>query len=317
MTSLIAFSLLFLIGFTAQQTGVCMVRAAREVVLRHRINRFVGFSLSSLVAMVVLIAVSRDHMVFISGYGFSWTAVIGGVLFAIGARINGRCATGTVVALTSGRLYHLATLTGMIAVAYGVHMFLPAVHAWQATRLDVPSPLAVYPHEVIVPIALVLCGLLGWYLYRHRPRDLAPHRWQPMLAMIILGGSSGALYALDRRWTYTALLADAAYGTLGDWFGKLLAVAVLFCGLLAGALWKNWRSANPNPIVYGSARLWACALAGGGLMGVGATLVPGGNDTMLYSGIPLLLPNLLIAYAAMLVVLHGSLWMFPSAMQGT
>jgi hypothetical protein len=33
-------------------------------------------------------------------------------------------------------------------------------------------------------------------------------------------------------------------------------------------------------------------------MGSGATLVPGGNDAMLFTGVPLLLPNMLAGYAS-------------------
>jgi len=58
----------------------------------------------------------------------------------------------------------------------------------------------------------------------------------------------------------------------------------------------------------GSIREWARAASGGLLMGIGATLVPGGNDTMLFTGIPLLLPNLLIAYAAFVVTLYLALF---------
>jgi len=42
-------------------------------------------------------------------------------------------------------------------------------------------------------------------------------------------------------------------------------------------------------------------------MGIGATLVPRGKDTMLFTGLPLLLPNLLIAYAAFFVTLYAAM----------
>jgi hypothetical protein len=58
----------------------------------------------------------------------------------------------------------------------------------------------------------------------------------------------------------------------------------------------------------GNIREWARAAAGGLLMGIGATFVPGGNDTMLFTGIPLLLPNLLAAYAAFVVTLYLALY---------
>jgi len=53
----------------------------------------------------------------------------------------------------------------------------------------------------------------------------------------------------------------------------------------------------------GSARDWLRALGGGAIMGIGAVLLPGGNNTMLLAGVPMLLPNLLAAYAAMSLML--------------
>lgn len=42
-------------------------------------------------------------------------------------------------------------------------------------------------------------------------------------------------------------------------------------------------------------------------MGEGATLVPGGNDAMSFTGVPLLLPNRLAGYAAFCATLFAAL----------
>jgi len=57
----------------------------------------------------------------------------------------------------------------------------------------------------------------------------------------------------------------------------------------------------------GTRRDWARAAGGGLVMGAGATLVPGGNDAMLFTGVPLLLPNLLAGCAAFCATLFAAL----------
>ena len=46
-------------------------------------------------------------------------------------------------------------------------------------------------------------------------------------------------------------------------------------------------------------------------MGVGVILIPGGNDTMLLVGLPLLLPHLMLGYAIMYATLIGIAVMTP------
>ena len=347
---LIAFPLLFLIGFTAQQTSVCMVRAAQEVIHQHRSNRFIGFTLAAMVAMLALLVsaiAGRNPFAMVQGYDASWSAALGGALFAVGARINGRCATGTVAALASGASHHIATLVGMVIAAFatvaaGAAVFAAVMGVAVSTGVTIssdgkiprPGAMALMITEgaavpaVVLTVAtiaaLAVCAMLGWYLYRRRPRlphprrarhlpsprgshRIARHRWPPLIAMTIIGSASGLLYALDQHWPYTALIADVAHGAHEHLPEKILAGVVFFAGLIVGAKWSrkiHWRTASPQQ--------WLQALAGGILMGTGAALVPGGNDTMLFTGIPMLLPNLLVAYLVMLVVLIGSEWLFPS-----
>ena len=56
----------------------------------------------------------------------TWTVLVGGALFGIGAGLNGACALGTVAQLTRGRTDYIATLVGitlgaMAAIRIGVH----------------------------------------------------------------------------------------------------------------------------------------------------------------------------------------------------
>ena len=110
--------------------------------------------------------------------------------------------------------------------------------------------------------------------------------------MAVVGAASGLLFALDRQWLYTSRIAEIAYGR-----GWTLAGLIGFAALLAGMTLATLVGGTFH-LRAGSLQLWTRAAGGGLLMGAGATLVPGGNDTMLFTGVPLLLPNLLTGYAA-------------------
>jgi Sulphur transport len=68
--------------------------------------------------------------------------------------------------------------------------------------------------------------------------------------------------------------------------------------LLAGAVWGGWTAELFQP----KAMSWAGAarcLAGGVLMGLGSLLIPGGNDGLILTGLPLLLPHAWLAFTTM------------------
>jgi len=98
---------------------------------------------------------------------------------------------------------------------------------------------------------------------------------------------------LARSWPYTSLLMQLARGGHGGLAPGAAMAVVFVLGAVAGGMVRGFRLQPGRP------RAWLRALAGGTVMGIGAVLVPGGNDAMLLVGVPLLLPNLLAAYVAM------------------
>jgi hypothetical protein len=111
--------------------------------------------------------------------------------------------------------------------------------------------------------------------------------------MAVIGLGNGLLLVLARSWPYTSLLMQLARGGY-DGLVRGATMAVIFVlGAVAGGMVRGFE------LQPGTTRDWLPALAGGTVMGIGAVLVPGGNDVMLLVGVPLLLPNLLAAYVAM------------------
>ena len=301
MTLAATIALLFLIGYASQRSGVCMVRAVREVIERRRVHRLTGFLLAAASAMLVMAvaeAIGARPFTTIIGARPDGLAVVGGVLFGLGTRLSGHCAIGTLAALTAGEMSRIASLAAMFVAA----ILLGPQMSQAALMLPARTP-QISPLVGNVPLALAVGGVLALiaatYLYRRLGWRKPRGGWSPLLAMTLIGTASGTLFALDQQWVYTSRIAAVAYGEVAFTVGTVAGPVALIAGMVtAAAVGGMFR------LQWGTIGQWAAAAGGGLLMGLGATLVPGGNDTMLFTGIPLLLPNLLAAYAAFFVTLY-------------
>ncbi len=286
----------FVIGYAAQRGTTCAVIATRHLVLDRRPERFVGFILCAAIATIVValarLAGDDDAMIFAGRAASPW-AVLGGAVIALGAWRNGRCAMGTLAGLGSGDLCRLATLAGYVAGAFVASRWLPAPESAAAL-----SPLVGVSRSVMLAGAAFV-GLSTLLMLRAGRVDHAGSAlWPLTLSMPVIGALNGYMIIAAAGWSYTALLGDVARGQTIGISGRLALFAVLVGGAVTGGVASRSFALRP-----GTRRDWARALQGGALMGMGTILVPGGNDTMLLVGLPLLIPNLLIGYAAMYAAL--------------
>lgn len=294
MTVVLTTALMFLIGYASQRAGVCMVRAMREVIDKRRVHRLAGFALAASAAMVVMgLAdwLGAEPFMTILGTAPDGLAIAGGVLFGLGSILAGNCAMGLLAAFTRGELWHAGAIAAMFVAALLLGPNMSSAALMLPNRTPLPSPLTGH-----VVLALTLGGTVGvtaaTYLYRRLGLHRLKGGWSPLIAMSVIGTASGLLFALDRQWVYTSRIAEIAYG--GRWaLGALFGLAALIAGMTSATV-----IGGTFRLRAGNTRQWLSTLAGGLLMGAGATLVPGGNDAMLFTGVPLLLPNLLASYAS-------------------
>jgi hypothetical protein len=115
-----------------------------------------------------------------------------------------------------------------------------------------------------------------------------------------MGLSAGLLYATQGAWSYTNYLRTEVLSALGAapapsmWHGLL--VIGLLGGMVASAMQRGsfgWRWPR-------EAAGWLRHASGGALMGSGASMVPGGNDTLLLGSLPMMTVGALFSYLAML-----------------
>lgn len=299
--------LLFLAGYITQRSSVCAVAAAREVALRGSANRLIGFLLSAAIATLIMaIDALAGRRVFnqFTGHIVTVPSLVGAVLFAVGAWANGRCAMGTLADLAAGDLARIGTIVGMIGGIFGGTLLFGWWLGGSMTPTVIVSPYQTLPAELVLAMAGCCAVVLALILRRSLKQASKPRFWSPLLAMVLIGAASGALFALDRNWPYTTLLTDIARGTFDDVGARVGFAFIVLTGSSIAA-----RQGGAFAVRRGSAGQWGKGLAAGIVMGLGASLVPGGNEAMLYTGLPLLLPNLAAAYAVTMASLILFAWL--------
>jgi toxin CptA len=281
-----ALLLIVLVGFANQRGSTCAVSAADEIVREGRFNRIAGFVLAAAVSAAVMALAGASPRLTASA---SLAAALGGAIAAAGASLNGRCAMGTVASLSRGRLDRLGTLAGFL------------VGVWLADNAPglAPAPvvMGMPPHSLALAALAMVVTVAAWHFSRRE--DLPAPHW-----MMLTGLLNASLLLLRPDWTYTGGLTALARGQMdAPQRFALDVMLILVGGLAAASIDRTLRLRIATP------RAWMRSLAGGALMGVGSALVPGGNDTMLLIGVPLLFPGLLIAYAAFWAAILPLRWM--------
>jgi len=305
---LLGIGLAALFGYVAHRASICTVKAVVEIVSTgraHMLSAFLRTAAWAIVATYLMIWITGIEPVAIR-HNPGLDALLGGVIFGMGAAINRGCAFSTLTRLASGDLGMILTLAGLAvgfaaAFLYGV----PTDASLPIGILDRP-----FGGDLIADIGTALAGAWALYeirrLWRGRDRRsgtralvMTPH-YRLSTAAVLLGLTAGALFFLDRDWVLAAsvknLTAANVIADRGvDFQGAAFLIAMTLGMALSAVLRGSFRVKAPGiGAILGS-------LVGGALMGYGAAIVPGGNDVLILHGIPLLLPHAIMGFVAMLV----------------
>lgn len=286
-----------LMGFANQRGGTCMVAAVEQIVLRRRFGRMIALLEASLwvsAGFVLLSAAGRLATV-PPDYALGLMTILGGVLFGLGAVVNGSCLFGTVARLGSGQWAYAATPLGLFLGSLAARRLHFAEETHAASLVLGASALGAV--AALVFIALRVC-LHGAAIRRPR-RPVLAELWTPHIATTLIGLAFLVAFATAGAWDYADLLRDLARGALGGWPPK----ALLTLALLLGAIGGGWASGLLKSVAPRPMRVAAC-LAGGGLMGVGEMLIPGGNTSLTLLGLPLLRPYAWLAFATITLTIY-------------
>ena len=298
-----------ILGFAAHRASICTVRAVAEMT-----HSRTGFMLASIVksalwvfalTIPVFLLVPETAMGF-TGWQLTFTAMCGGLLFGIGAGLNGACAYATMARMVDGEIGMLLTVLGFAA---GVLLFIVLLGSGMVVRpvaapSQVPSIMHIAPYFGAVLLIFAAYELVR--LWRSRPAGtslrqlvLAP-AYRLSTAALLMGLASGTIFLLFGSPGYTTTFQQVVEAHVGTRpmpaYGRWIVLGSVLFGMFA----STWQRGSFR-IDWKPRWAWLRNIFGGILMGLGCALLPGGNDALVLYGIPSMSPHALPAYGALLI----------------
>ena len=305
------------VGFAAHRASICTVKAVEEIYATRRALMFASFAKTGLwimAAVLVMQALVPD----IRGQAVGWTvsiaAITGGLIFGVGAVVNGGCAFSTLTQLGAGKVAMLITLLGFALGSAVSADYL----GWGSDAVHtVPYLMRAGSWTGAITAVLLIWVLWEVFgLWRGRPagstwrQRLVANRYRLSSAAALMGIANAVLYGWHGTWPYTKILGDGVRQLAGIGVGTEASIDpmrwALFGALVVGVV-ASARIAKSFKLDWRPRAAWLGNLAGGALMGAGAGMIPGGNDVLLLSAIPLLSPHAIPAYLGVVVGIAATL----------
>ncbi|MGJ0395445.1 MAG: YeeE/YedE thiosulfate transporter family protein [Methylocystis sp.] len=288
---LIALTACVSLGIAIQGGGTCLVTAIEEF-SNGQFERCLAL-LETILWVTLLVGFTRFfgfHLVPAPQVGQSLSVLIGGIMLGLGASLNGACALGTLARIGSGQWHYFLTLIGIMLAMQGAASTGIMTHAGQ-------SKSSIANVELLLAGSAALLVAIRWLTPRSWVDDRGCSGGKEFkLATVAMGLSFSIIFLTVGPWSYTGALFQLAHdGPIAHKYNLLL-VSALIGGTIAGG-WTASRRADHGQRP-GFIRLGKCLL-GGMLMGVGGSLVPGGNDQLVLLNAPMFEPFAWIALAAM------------------
>lgn len=270
-----------MLGASAHRAGLCTVKAVAEVMTTGQTHVLWSFFKASFWTLGLLSVVSLAGLdPALSARPLLLSGIAGGLLFGIGAGINGACSFSTFARLAEGHGVMLLTLVG-----WGLG--LVAMKCFASIPQGV-SKAAILPGWLFLPgLAWILWegGRLARLFWRRGMGMLADSHWPLSLGVFMVAFANTGLLLMERPWSFTSTaictsgaveVAPCAH-TATLW----LVSGVAMLAMVTSAMMRG--SFRLRPIRMRSALRRLC---GGSLMGAGAAMIPGGNDGLILFGIP-------------------------------
>ena len=279
---LLSILLCAVVGAAIDTGSICAVRAARDLSV-GRPGLAIGSMVSVAGAAIVVYLDSRLHwQLRVSPWSYpTLLTLVGAGIFAGGALINGACAIGTIGRLARGDIGYAATLAGGALIGLALpRVAIPS----RMPDLAVTTGLTWLSILLAATVALVI---------------LTPGRLRTanLGAFAVLGLVAAIVTNVQGDWTWLSLIAQVRSG-LPLRYATIACFTAVILGATATALFKHhFRLVRPDP------KTMLREAAGGGLMTAGALLIPGGNDSLLVSGVPSGSPLAITGYAVMFSLL--------------
>lgn len=313
--SILSFSaaLAAILGFAAHRANICTVKAVEEMLTTRHAYMLLSFGKTILwVILVTLVLSWIVSPVAVVRWQLSYYSIAGGIMFGVGATLNGGCAFAMLARLANGKLVQILTLAGFGVGAVGFLLLAP----------EPAVPVTVTPDgglfqtkELSTALVVVLAVWAIWEIARVWRRRTGSTRVGARLfsehyslstAAILIGVSNAVLYVIYGTWAYTSVLNDGVRQLFGG-FGPVGPIYwILFISLFLGMSLSAWQSRTFS-LAWRPSLSWVQQFLGGLLMGLGVAMVPGGNDVLILNAIPSLSPHAIPAYLAVIAGIAATL----------
>jgi len=151
-----------LLGFAAHRASICTVRAVAEILSARTAFMLASIGKSALWVVALTLPflwLAPGAAPPIGGWQLTATTLAGGLLFGVGAALNGGCAYSTMTRLVDGEVRMLIAIVGF---AIGIIAFLLVGELqWIARPQAAPPLIGRAADYLAVPLLL----LLLWCLY--------------------------------------------------------------------------------------------------------------------------------------------------------
>ncbi|MFB0980054.1 MAG: YeeE/YedE thiosulfate transporter family protein [Alteromonadaceae bacterium] len=286
MPLLVTLLLVCIIGFLAQSIGLCMVRGVNEckggkpqfllAILLSGVLAWVAILYSDYVGIVTQFRTFKINIWFL----------IGGTLFGLGSAFNQGCGVSTLSKLSRGDSKMIFTIIGWLI-------------GW--TILAVWNPFTnhhklIISSDITIPVLVALSiASVSWAFLGDKERRKL---WLTMMSIGLIGGF---VFLFDPKWPPSGFLHKISHSLVSsdETLRPLMESYFLFISLLIGMFIAAWYT-KKFEVVKSNWQNWLLHLMAGGLMGIGASLAMGGNDSQLLLALPALSPGGGVAIIGML-----------------
>jgi hypothetical protein len=282
----------FVLGFALNYGSICTVIATRELVSEKRPARFIAL-LECAVWAALVYAILEASPTMRRGWSPLGYLVPAAILFGIGTYVNGACVFGSVGHFGNGDIDFGFAFLGIFAVS--------CIASLSGLLPDQPRTSASLPvGPALVAIALVAIVALRLGLSRRSESNF----WRLTQSMAAIGISFTVLAVFAPEFSITASVGSIVSIPLAG----VAIVVCMFAGSVLSARLMKQRFVLKWPTIKTIGR----RTLGGILMGVGALLIPGGNDTLLMIGFPMGAWQAALAYALFVTTVAALIARFGS-----
>ncbi|MCK3780253.1 YeeE/YedE family protein [Ensifer sesbaniae] len=282
----------FVLGFAMNRGSICTVIATKELVSDKRPARFIALAECAVWAALVY-AILETAPMMQEGWSPLGYLVPAAILLGIGSYVNGACVFGSVGHIGNGEIGFAFTFLGIYAVLYIESLFDLLPHQ---------RPISAPPSLGATSVVLALLAIVALRLGVSRRSE--SKFWRLTLVMAAIGITSTVLAVLAPGFSITASVGPI---TSIPAAGALISVCMFGGSLVSARLRKHgFRLRWPT------VKTMVKRTLAGILMGLGALLIPGGNDTLLLIGLPAGAWQAALAYVLFVATVAALIFKFGS-----